>query len=60
MTETFTRTLGALNDRINELEDARDHLSGLLQGLKKMHPKDVAVPGVDACECVAMVTGDEA
>ena len=55
MTRTFTRALSGLNDRIEELEEARDHLSGLLQGLQKMKPRDVAVPGVEACECVRMV-----
>lgn len=55
MTETFTRTLSALDDRIEELQEAHDHLFGLLRGLEKMQPRDVAVPGVDACECVQMV-----
>jgi len=55
MIGTFGQTLSALNNRIEELEEARDHLSGLLQGLQKMKPRDVAVPGVAACECVRMV-----
>ncbi len=55
MTNTFTKTLADLDTRIQELEQVRAHLSGLLQGLRKMRRKDVAVPGVDACECVRMV-----
>ncbi len=55
MTETFTQALSSLHNRIEELEEARDQLSGLLQGLQRMRPRDVAVPGVEACECVRMV-----
>lgn len=55
MTETFTQALNDLNDRIEELEQARDHVTSLLRGLRKMRPKDVAVPGVEACKCVRMV-----
>ena len=55
MTRTFNRAISGLSDRIEELEEARDHLSGLLQGLRMMRPKDVAVPGVEACECVRLV-----
>ncbi|MCH7699205.1 MAG: MerR family transcriptional regulator, partial [Chloroflexi bacterium] len=55
MTRTFNRAISGLGDRIEELEEARDHLSSLLQGLQKMRPKDVAVPGVEACECVRLV-----
>ncbi len=58
MTKTFTHALSALNHRIEELEEARDHLDSLLQGLAKMRPRDVAVPGVDACECVRMVVAE--
>jgi DNA-binding transcriptional MerR regulator len=61
MTGTFTRALGELAARIDELERARDHVSGLLRGLQNMRPKDVAVPGVEACACVRMVAaGDRA
>ena len=61
MTRTFTTTLSDLDDRIQELEQARAHLIGLLGGLQKMRPKDVNVPGVEACECVRMVAvGDGA
>lgn len=59
MTTTFTRALSDLEVRIDELERARDHLTGLLQGLRRMRPKDVAVPGVAACECVRMVAKTE-
>ena len=55
MTKTFTRALSGLDHRIEELEEARDHLASLLQGLEKMRPRDVTVPGVNACECVQMV-----
>ena len=55
MTRTFTKTLQDLDARIKELEQARGHLGGLLQGLREMRPKDITVPGVDACECVRMV-----
>ncbi len=55
MTKTFAKTLRDLDARIEELEQARDQLSGLLQGLQKMKRKDVCVPGVEACECVRMV-----
>jgi len=55
MTTTFTRALGDLHARIRELEQARDHVSSLLRGLQNMRPKDVAVPGVEACACVRMV-----
>lgn len=55
MIATFAQAFGALNDRIRELQEARNHLSGLLVGLREMRPKDVAVPGVEACECVRLV-----
>ena len=55
MTRTFTQAISGLSDRIEELEEARNHLSSLLQGLQKMRPTDVAVPGVEACECVRLV-----
>ena len=55
MTSTFTKTLRDLDARIEELDQARGHLSGLLRGLREMRPKDIIVPGVDACECVRMV-----
>ncbi len=55
MTRTFDRAISGLGGRIEELEEARDHLSSLLQGLQQMRPKDVAVPGVEACECVRLV-----
>ena len=55
MTKTFTQALSSLSDRIEELEEARDHLAGLLQGLQQMRPRDIAVPGVEACECVRLV-----
>ena len=55
MTKTFTKTLKDLDVRIEELEQARDHLGGLLRGLRKMRRKDVSVPGVEACECVRLV-----
>ncbi len=55
MTNTFAKTLRDLDARIQELEQARGHLSGLLQGLRKMRRRDVSVPGVEACECVRMV-----
>ncbi len=55
MTKTFKRAVRDLDARIEELERARAHLAGLLRGLHKMRPQDVAVPGVDACECVRMV-----
>lgn len=55
MTGTFTRAISGLSDRIEELAEARDHLSSLLQGLQKMRPTDVAVPGVEACACVRLV-----
>ncbi len=55
MTGTFSRALGNLEGRIEELERVREHLASLLRGLRSMRPKDVAVPGVDACECVRMV-----
>ena len=55
MTKTFTSALSNLDARIKELDQARDHLSGLLEGLQRMRPKDAAVPGVKACECVRMV-----
>lgn len=58
MTSTFARALSGLNDRIEALQEARDHLSDLLQGLQKMRPRDVAVPGVEACECVRLVVED--
>ncbi len=59
MTTTFTRALGDLDARIEELERAREHLAGLLRGLRKMRPQDVAVPGVEACECVRMVAAGD-
>ena len=59
MTKTFARTLGALSERIEELQKTRDHLTSLLRGLEKMRPKDLAVPGVDSCECVVMVAGQD-
>ena len=55
MTKTFTKTLKDLDVRIEELEQARDHLGGLLRGLRKMRRKDITVPGVEACECVRLV-----
>ncbi len=55
MTKTFTQALSSLSNRIVELEDARDHLAGLLEGLQQMRPRDIAVPGVEACECVRLV-----
>lgn len=55
MMGTFAQTLSALSSRIEELDAARRHLSGLLIGLREMRPRDVAVPGVEACECVRMV-----
>ncbi len=55
MTSTFAKTLRDLDARIEELEQARDHLSSLLQGLRKMGRWDVSVPGVEACECVRLV-----
>ncbi len=55
MTRTFTQAISGLSDRIEELEEARSHLSGLLGGLREMRPTDVAVPGVEACECVRLV-----
>ena len=55
MTKTFTKTLKDLDVRIEELERARDHLGGLLQGLRKMRRTDITVPGVEACECVRLV-----
>ena len=59
MTRTFTQTLSDLNDRIEGLEQAREHLAGLLHGLRRMKPREVAVPGVEACECVRMVAATE-
>ena len=55
MTKTFTKTLSDLDARIEELQQARDHLDSLLGGLRKMRRRDVSVPGVEACECVRMV-----
>ena len=55
MASTFARTLSDLDARIEELERARSHLSGLVRGLRSMRPRDVEVPGVEACECVRMV-----
>ena len=55
MTSTFTKTLRDLDARIEELEQVRDLLGGLLTGLREMRPTDITVPGVDACECVRMV-----
>jgi DNA-binding transcriptional MerR regulator len=55
MTRTFSQALSDLDGKIEELEQARDHLSSLLRGLQRMRPKDAAVPGVKACECVRMV-----
>ncbi len=55
MTRTFSQALSELDGKIEELGRARDHLSGLLRGLQRMRPKDAAVPGVKACECVRMV-----
>ena len=55
MTRPFTKTLQDLDARIEEMVQARGHLGGLLQGLREMRPKDITVPGVDACECVRMV-----
>ena len=55
MTKTFTKTLRDLDVRIEQLEQARDHFSGLLRGLQKMRRKDIIVPGVEACECVRLV-----
>ncbi|MEX2159720.1 MAG: MerR family transcriptional regulator [Dehalococcoidia bacterium] len=59
MTGTFARALRDLNARIDELEQTRDHLSGLLRGLQNMRPRDVAIPGVRACPCVRMVAATE-
>ncbi len=59
MTMTFNRALGDLNARIEELERAREHLAGLLGGLRKMRPQDIVVPGVEACECVRMVAAGD-
>ena len=59
MTETFTQALSDLDARIDELERAREHLAGLLRGLKRMRPRDVAVPGVEACKCVRMVAAGD-
>ena len=55
MTSTFASTLSDLDARIEELERARGHLSSLVRGLRRMRPRDVEVPGVEACECVRMV-----
>lgn len=55
MTRTFSQALSGLDTKIEELNQTRDHVSGLLRGLQKMRPRDVAVPGIDACECVQMV-----
>jgi DNA-binding transcriptional MerR regulator len=61
MTRTFRHALSDVDARIEELERARDHLSQLLGGLRSMRPRDVAVPGVQPCECVRMVAaGDPA
>lgn len=59
MARAFTKALSNLGARIEELEQARDHLSSVLAGLRKMRRKDVSVPGVDACECVQMVAEGE-
>ena len=59
MTRTFTQALGDLEARVQELEQARDELTELLRGLKRMRPRDVTVPGVEACECVRMVATTE-
>ena len=60
MTRTFTRAISGLSARIEELEEARDHLSGLLGGLREMRPNEIAVPGVEACECVRLVAEGQA
>ena len=59
MTGTFSQALSDLDGRIEELEQAREHVGLLLRGLRRMRPKDVAVPGVEACECVRMVAAED-
>lgn len=56
MTRRFGRALSDLDSRIEELERAREHLNGLLEGLRNMRPQSAAVPGVEACECVRLVS----
>ena len=55
MSRAFANTLSDLDTRIEELEHARSHLRSLVRGLRSMRSRDVAVPGVEACECVRMV-----
>lgn len=56
MTNTFSKAFDDLNARINELQLARDQLAQLVRGLRRMKPEEDALPGVEACECVRMVT----
>ena len=56
MTNTFSKAFDDLNARINELQLARDHLAQLVRGLRRMKPEEDTLPGVEACECVRMVT----
>ncbi len=56
MTKTFSKAFADLNARINELQQARDHVAKLVEGLRRVKPEDETLPGIAACECVRMVT----
>ena len=56
LTETLTEALAEFERRIGELVQTRDHVASILDGLRKMQPRDSRVPGMTPCRCVQLVS----
>jgi MerR family transcriptional regulator, copper efflux regulator len=47
-----------VEQRLRELRECREQLGEVLDGLLEMEPADEMVPGLVACECVQIATGE--
>lgn len=58
LTEAMVRALSDLDERMERLAGLRRQLVSILDGLQRMRPGNDAVPGIPACPCVPLVTGE--
>jgi len=57
--ETLTSVRGQIDAQLARLQQTRDDIASLLNGLEAMQPDAAAVPGTEACPCVGMVSSTE-
>lgn len=52
----LAETVAGIDDQIARLTRLRGRLRSILQGLRRMRAEDAAVPGLQPCPCVPLVT----